>query len=658
MKRWLHIILLVLALPAAAQINVERTLQVGRNALYFEDYMLAIQYFNQAINAKPYLAEPYFLRAIAKYNLEDFAGARADATQATDVNPFLPDAWEVRGVANQCLGDHVAAIADYDHALALLPYNRQILFNKALAQEQAKLYAGADSTYATLLEAYPGFDGAYVGRAQLRLQQGDTIAARTNLTKALEINANSVEALTLRAALTPDDPQAALADMERAVTLQPNRAYLRVNRAVARYLNHDFNGALNDFDYVLEQDPMNYTALFNRAMLRAEIKDNDRAVADLDRALQLRPDDLRARFNRAVILNEKRQWDAALADVNAVIEAYPEMYAGYVLRGQIYNESGREREANADWRRAMAIAHTAALESAEESSEELAVDETAATINRFKALQTVDEENGRTAQTFHTEGMRSRIQERKAQVEPQPIYQLSYYTADDADAPGIYDKEIEDLNSARVLPFVVFLTNNLPQMTREADSQRHFESIQRLGALINSGKATPLDRFARAMDYMTLKDYNSAIADLDALLAAQPDFAPGYLMRAAALYRQQESEKGRVIVDGDAAALNAEAAMLSDRILTDLDRALDRNPRMAVALYNKGVLLMQLGAYSDAIDDFTRAIELNPDLGAAYYNRGYIHFSRGNRTEALRDLSRAGQLGVSAAYPLLKLMQL
>jgi hypothetical protein len=43
-----------------AQINTEQVVSIGRNALYFEDYILAIQYFNQAIKAKPFLAEPYF----------------------------------------------------------------------------------------------------------------------------------------------------------------------------------------------------------------------------------------------------------------------------------------------------------------------------------------------------------------------------------------------------------------------------------------------------------------------------------------------------------------------------------------------------------------------------------------------------------------------
>ena len=45
---------------------------IGKNALYFEDYVLSIQYFNQVIGAKSYMADPYFYRGLAKMNLEDF----------------------------------------------------------------------------------------------------------------------------------------------------------------------------------------------------------------------------------------------------------------------------------------------------------------------------------------------------------------------------------------------------------------------------------------------------------------------------------------------------------------------------------------------------------------------------------------------------------
>ena len=61
------IALLLLPLALQAQINTERVLLMGRNALYYEDYVLAIQRFNMVIAAKPWLGEPYFYRRLAKY---------------------------------------------------------------------------------------------------------------------------------------------------------------------------------------------------------------------------------------------------------------------------------------------------------------------------------------------------------------------------------------------------------------------------------------------------------------------------------------------------------------------------------------------------------------------------------------------------------------
>ena len=71
-KAILFLIIQCIFVALHAQINTDRVLAIGRNALYFEDYVLSIQYFNQVIKAKPWLAEPYFYRAVAKINLDDY----------------------------------------------------------------------------------------------------------------------------------------------------------------------------------------------------------------------------------------------------------------------------------------------------------------------------------------------------------------------------------------------------------------------------------------------------------------------------------------------------------------------------------------------------------------------------------------------------------
>lgn len=65
MKRLKYILILALLCSAAsknavAQINTEQVMRIGQNSIYLEDYVLAIQYFNKVIEAKPHLAQPYF----------------------------------------------------------------------------------------------------------------------------------------------------------------------------------------------------------------------------------------------------------------------------------------------------------------------------------------------------------------------------------------------------------------------------------------------------------------------------------------------------------------------------------------------------------------------------------------------------------------------
>ena len=90
MRKILVIVLCVACSVATyAQLNTDRVLAIGRNALYFEDYVLSIQYFNQIIKVKPYLTEPYFYRAIAKIQLEDYQGAEQDCNAVIESNTFM-----------------------------------------------------------------------------------------------------------------------------------------------------------------------------------------------------------------------------------------------------------------------------------------------------------------------------------------------------------------------------------------------------------------------------------------------------------------------------------------------------------------------------------------------------------------------------------------
>jgi len=104
---------LICQFSAVAQWNTDRIMAIGQNALYFEDYVLSIQYFNQVIKIKPYLAEPYIYRAIAKIELGDYQGADQDCSEAIERNPFMPQAYYTRGFARKRMKYYPEAIADF-----------------------------------------------------------------------------------------------------------------------------------------------------------------------------------------------------------------------------------------------------------------------------------------------------------------------------------------------------------------------------------------------------------------------------------------------------------------------------------------------------------------------------------------------------------------
>ena len=114
-------LLLVAGTCAQAQINADRVLLMGRNALYYEDYVLAIQRFNLVINAKPWQAEPYFYRGLAKFYLEDYQGGEIDCGSALERNPYVGQYYMLRALCRSNRGRYAQAEEDYGQANSISP---------------------------------------------------------------------------------------------------------------------------------------------------------------------------------------------------------------------------------------------------------------------------------------------------------------------------------------------------------------------------------------------------------------------------------------------------------------------------------------------------------------------------------------------------------
>ncbi len=60
---------------------------IGRNAIGFKDYVVAIEHFNQVIEVSPTMADPYYYRAFAKLMLATM-GCRARRDALPGAQPF------------------------------------------------------------------------------------------------------------------------------------------------------------------------------------------------------------------------------------------------------------------------------------------------------------------------------------------------------------------------------------------------------------------------------------------------------------------------------------------------------------------------------------------------------------------------------------------
>lgn len=665
-------------LPGSAQINAEQVMRIGQNSLYFEDYMLSIQYFNQVIGAKPYLAQPFFYRAIAKLNLDDYAGAEADASRAIELNPYITDAYEVRGVARQNMGDNRGAIEDYRHALNLLPQNRQLMFNMAMAQQEAGDLDGADSTFAALLKAYPKFDNGYVGRARLKLERGDTIAAEEDITRSIEINPNIANAYVMRSQIAIQrhrDFADALADMDRAVKLMPRYAGLYINRAYLRYNLDDYFGAMADYDYALQLDPINTTALFNRGLLLAEVNAYDRALADFTRVVEMKPDDYRARYNRASIYAARGEYPNALADLNRVIAQVPDFPGLIMMRSEIYRKMGKRRESMSDYDEALAMTRRLRKEQEKESAASDATDNgsnaPAVTDNPFEESDSPEDVSRRFAtlltiendteieQEYNNKDIRGKVQDRNFNIEIEPMMELSYHSAPtELRENTYYIKELDDLNATRVLRQGIVVTNNAPALTNSEDIDAHFASIEYYNAYLATHTPRAADYLGRALDFFTIHNYRAALKDLDRAIEMAPDYALNYFLRAQTRHHillsgDNAGEERDEAASDPTVALQMRRAAYED-ILSDIDKVIELSPRMALAHYNRGNIYVELKDMTSALSAYNDAIRIKPDLGEAYFNRGFVYLRLGNKDAAVADLSKAGELGVIPAYSLLK----
>ncbi len=637
----------LLPLAGVAQFNTDRLLTVGRSALYYEDYVLSIQYFNQAIGAKPYLYEPWFYRGVAKYYLDDFLGAENDCSEAVKRNPYVVNIYELRGLARIQQDKFDEAISDYTQALKYAPDNQGFWYNRVLCRIHKKDYDAALADLDTMLNHWSKYARGYSLKGEVYLMKKDTLQAIAALEKSTEIDPYDGPTWVGRAviSLARSRWKEAESFLNRAIHLQPKNTGNYINRALARVNQNNLRGAMADYDTALELDQNNFLGHYNRGLLRAQVGDDNRAITDFDFVLELEPDNLMALFNRALLLDKTGNLRGAIRDYTKVIDRFPNFWTGLHYRAACYRRLGMTKQAEADEFRiykARLYKHLYGTQPRLDKKQlrKRSDDD----LDKYNQLVVADEQE--TEHEYKSD-YRGRVQNRKVDMAYQPMFELSLERyLSEVKTYIAYDRQIEEFNQRHGSVHPIHI-NSSQSTLDENQSKRYFAYIDSLSAGIhnaaNEHAAAPL-LMQRAVAYTVIQNFESAIEDLTAYLQADSTYAPAYWQRAVCQSKINEFN----------ASQGTDVAMKTANVLGDLSEAIKYNAHNAYLYYNRGNVYAARKDYNHAIEDYTRALALDKNLAEAYYNRGLVYVGSGKTAEGIQDLSKAGELGLYTAYSVIK----
>jgi tetratricopeptide (TPR) repeat protein len=112
-----------------------------------------------------------------------------------------------------------------------------------------------------------------------------------------------------------------------------------------------------------------------------------------------------------------------------------------------------------------------------------------------------------------------------------------------------------------------------------------------------------LDLYNQGSVHLRGKEYDLAIADLDAAIKLNPKYV--FALNARGLAYESKGQH--------------------DLAIADYDHAIELDAKQAVAFFNRGTAYRNKGRYDSAIADFNRALAINPNYAVAFFGRALAY---------------------------------
>ena len=289
----------------------------ANRASYRGDLEETAKLYSEAIELNPKNALAYLSRAtlysanvsVIKHNLQDSPRFKRVKSHGDDAATY-----------------YKLALADFDKAIELTPNDARIYARRGYAHYNFGKYPQALADYDNALRIDPACLEAYMNR-------------------------NMYYRFVLK------DDKLALADLNRAIELNPDKAGGYSLRSLLYKNSKQYSLALADINKVIQLEPGKATSYYFRGDLYLKLGDYNRAVEDFNRARELDPDLYVVNFGLAKAHEKLGRYDLAIEDYTQIIKDSSEKDAAiwYYKRGKCYEALGDKTKAKADIAKAKAL---------------------------------------------------------------------------------------------------------------------------------------------------------------------------------------------------------------------------------------------------------------------------------------------------------------
>lgn len=656
LKTILTLAVVLVAFGASTQYNKNYFFWMGRQFMMNNDYQEAIRTLNVLLRFDADAYEGYFLRGIAKYNLDDLLGADADFSIAIEKNPVFTDAYTYRAITRSRLGNYDDALNDFHEAIDLRPDLPGPYYSRGVTRLLNQQFEEAIADFDMFIRFEKKVADAYVNRGVCYLQLKDTVQAYENFDTAIRTNREDPNGYNRRGILFMNQKRFDEAEQDFNTALKHDSTYLLsyFNRALVYSDTNRPMLALSDFDRVIELDSTNSLTYFNRAIVRTQIGDYNRALEDYNRVAQYTPNNVLVYYNRAGLYSQVGEVQKAIDDYTQAIRLYPDFANAYLNRSYLRAMVGDPKGARSD-------RETAERKIADYKSRlsDTTYSIYADTTQKFDKLLSFDAKL--SGSNFENNIATAGGGGQDVNLKLIPLYKFTLMQADSAmQARGaIY-------HAQRMEDFKQKVGNPLLTLSRE-QSNIAPDSLVAMDRALNERMRreipTWITYFERGVTQSLIKQYTNSVSTLTAAITENPSNPFLYINRSTTraemidFISSIDNSYQRITIDSDPANRLQNRGSRTynyDEAIEDINKAIKLYPDFAYSYYNRANLHAISNELPEAYDDYTKAIELNPSFGEAYYNRGLVQIFMKDTRKGCLDLSKAGELGIEDAYEALK----